>query len=282
MRVGNLFNGIGGFALAASWMGWTNIFHCEIDPFCNKVMKRHFPNSIEHGNIKETDFKAYSGAIDLITGGFPCQPYSTAGKRLGKADERHLWPEMLRAIREISPRWVVGENVRGLISWNGGMVFDEVQINLEAEDYEVLSFLLPACAVNAPHRRERIWFVAHTKSIGKREQADAVNAVTIGGETRPMPSGFGRVGITPDTAREQDRRLQQSGLSTDVGASYQPNEWNLFSSVPAVCRGNDEFPDRVDQLKSLGNAVVPQLVYQIFKAIDQYETLTHQLNIQER
>lgn len=161
MKHASLFSGIGGFDLAAEWMGWENLFHCEWNPFCQTVLKHHFPNSVSYGDITKTDFTIWRERVDVLTGGFPCQPYSTAGKRLGKEDERHLWPEMLRAIREIAPRFVVGENVRGLLSWNGGMVFDEVQTDLEASGYEVLPFLLPACGVNAPHRRDRIWFGAY-------------------------------------------------------------------------------------------------------------------------
>src|ERR1043165_6751383 len=161
MKCGHLFNGIGGFALAANWMGWDNVMHCEIDPFCNKVMNYHFPNSYQYEDIRATDFTIWRGKLDLITGGFPCQPYSTAGKRKGKDDDRHLWPQMLRAIREVQPSYVVGENVRGLANWNGGLVFDEVQADLEAKGYEVLTFLLPAAGTNAPHRRDRIWFVAY-------------------------------------------------------------------------------------------------------------------------
>jgi len=141
-------------------MGWENVFHCEWNPFGQKVLKHYWPEAISYEDITKTDFTIHRGTIDVLTGGFPCQPYSTAGKRLGKEDDRHLWPEMLRAIREIAPRFVVGENVRGLLSWNGGLVFDEVQADLEAQGYEVLPFLLPACGVNAPHRRDRIWFVA--------------------------------------------------------------------------------------------------------------------------
>jgi DNA (cytosine-5)-methyltransferase 1 len=166
MKHASLFSGIGGFELAAEWMGWENIFHCEINTFGKKILKHYWPKSISYDDIKKTDFTIHRGTIDVLTGGFPCQPYSQAGKRLGKEDERHLWPEMLRAIREIQPSYVVGENVRGLTNWNGGVVFDEVQADLEAEGYEVLPFLLPACAVNAPHRRDRIWFVAHRKSNG--------------------------------------------------------------------------------------------------------------------
>ena len=170
MRHGSLFSGIGGFDLAAEWCGWENVFHCEWNTFGQKVLKHHFPKSISYNDITKTDFTIHKGAIDILSGGFPCQPYSNAGKRLGKEDERHLFPEMLRAIREIQPSWVVGENVRGLTNWNGGLVFDEVQTDLEAEGYEVLPFLLPACSVNAPHRRDRIWFIAYSNLYGSNKR----------------------------------------------------------------------------------------------------------------
>ena len=120
MNHASLFSGIGGFDLAAEWMGWENIFHCEWNPFGQQVLKHHFPKSISYHDITKTNFSIHEGTIDVLTGGFPCQPYSSAGKRLGKDDERHLFPEMLRAIKEIKPRWIIGENVRGLISWGGG------------------------------------------------------------------------------------------------------------------------------------------------------------------
>ena len=167
MKHGSLFSGIGGFDLAAEWMGWENLFNCEWEEFPRKVLKHHFPNAKQYGDIKEFNAATYAGRIDILTGGFPCQPYSTAGKRKGKEDERHLWPEMLRVIRECSPRWIVGENVRGLCSWNSGLVFEEVCADLEACGYSVQPFILPACAVNAPHRRDRVWFVAHSDNKGR-------------------------------------------------------------------------------------------------------------------
>jgi len=133
MKHGSLFSGIGGFDLAAEWAGWENVFHCEWNPFGQRVLKHHFPKSISYNDITKTDFTIHKGNIEILSGGFPCQPYSTAGLRKGKEDERHLWPQMLRAIREIKPSWVVGENVRGLINWGGGLVFDGVQTELEAE-----------------------------------------------------------------------------------------------------------------------------------------------------
>jgi len=169
MNHGSLFSGIGGFDLAAEWMGWSNLFHCEWNPFGQKVLHHYWPNAEQFTDITESDFTKYANKIDILTGGFPCQPYSAAGKRLGKEDERHLWPEMLRAIREIKPRWVVGENVLGLVNWNGGMVFEEVQADLEAEGYQVQPYILPACAKNAPHRRDRVWFVAYGNCDGQHQ-----------------------------------------------------------------------------------------------------------------
>jgi DNA (cytosine-5)-methyltransferase 1 len=162
MKHGSLFSGIGGFDLAADWMGWENIFHCEIAEFPRKILNHYWPNADCHEDIKKTDFTKYRGTVDIISGGFPCQPYSAAGKRLGKEDDRHLWPEMLRVIWEVKPQWVVGENVRGLLNWNGGMVFHEVCADLENIGYEVQAFIIPASGINAPHQRERLWIVAHT------------------------------------------------------------------------------------------------------------------------
>ena len=163
---GSLFSGIGGFDLASEWMGWENVFHCEWNEFGKKVLKYYWPNAISYDDITKTDFTIHRGTIDILTGGFPCQPFSMAGKRKGTEDDRHLWPEMLRAIREIQPRFVVGENVPGLVNWDGGLVFEQVQADLENEGYEVQTFILPTCGVNAPHRRDRVWFVANSKHTG--------------------------------------------------------------------------------------------------------------------
>ena len=173
MKHGSLFSGIGGFDLAAEWMGWENVFHCEIAEFPRKILNYYWPNAESYEDIKKTDFTKWCGTVDIISGGFPCQPYSAAGKRLGKEDDRHLWPEMLRVIREVKPQWVVGENVRGLLNWNGGLVFHEVCSDLENIGYEVQAFIIPASGINAPHQRERLWIVAHSVNGGyssRREQ----------------------------------------------------------------------------------------------------------------
>jgi DNA (cytosine-5)-methyltransferase 1 len=179
MKHGSLFSGIGGFDLAADWMGWENIFHCEIAEFPRKILNHYWPNAECHEDIKKTDFTKYCGTVDIISGGFPCQPYSAAGKRLGKEDDRHLWPEMLRVIREVKPQWVVGENVRGLLNWNGGMVFHEVCADLENIGYEVQAFIIPASGINAPHQRERLWIVAHSNGNECNKRGQSINGREI-------------------------------------------------------------------------------------------------------
>ena len=151
----DLFSGIGGFALAARWAGFRTIGFCDNEPFAQAVIKKHWPEVPIHGDIKALDGTAYRG-VTLLTGGFPCQPFSNAGKRRGKDDDRYLWPEMLRVIQEARPAWIVGENVIGII----GLALDQVCSDLEAEGYEVEPIIIPACGVDAPHRRNRVWIIA--------------------------------------------------------------------------------------------------------------------------
>jgi DNA (cytosine-5)-methyltransferase 1 len=213
MRHGSLFSGIGGFDLAAEWMGWENIFHCEWMPFPRQVLHYHFPNSISYEDITKTDFTIHRGSIDILTGGFPCQPYSSAGKRLGKEDERHLWPHMLRAIQEIEPTYVVGENVRGLTNWNGGVVFEEVCIDLENSGYEVQPILLPACSVGAPHRRDRVWFIAtNTTCIGRNKNEWGRN-----GESNE----FNKIGEARTTPNTDNIRLNECKCDNEKFASQR-------------------------------------------------------------
>lgn len=299
MTHGSLFSGIGGFDLAAEWMGWENVFHCEISEFPRKILKHHFPKSICYEDIKKTDFTKHRGEIDIISGGFPCQPYSNAGKRKGKEDDRHLWPEMLRVIREVQPRFVVGENVSGLLTWNNGMVFHEIIADLENEGYETQAFLIPACATNAPHRRDRIWFVAN--SNGTKQRNDIGENIRQEGEIRWAKESnvFGELrsdGITTDTdgkglqrrPHSYGRKKYDKKRGTDeskIGAISENNNQHSisdFSNFPTqspICGGDDGIPTELDgitfskwrneSIKGYGNAVVPQVVYQIFKAIEQ-------------
>jgi DNA (cytosine-5)-methyltransferase 1 len=307
MTHGSLFSGIGGFDLAAEWMGWENKFHCEWNEFGQKVLHYYWPKAELFTDITKSDFTKYANKIDILTGGFPCQPYSSAGKRLGKEDDRHLWPEMLRAIREISPRWVVGENVRGLTNWNGGLVFDEVQADLEAEGYEVLPFLLPACAVNAPHRRDRIWFVAYSNNsrtnIGLRTEREwSKNNNEWQGQPQSEYWKNGKYGNASNTSSmglwhsSNTRKIQEkkiiskekrnkSTLFFKTNDNGHKSNWQNFPTVSPICNGDDGLSNRLDNItfpkwrnesiKAGGNAIVPQVVYQIFKSIEQYERINN-------
>ena len=222
MRHGSLFSGIGGFDLAEEWMGWENVFHCEWNEFGKKVLKHYWPNAESFDDITKTDFTKYEGEIDIISGGFPCQPYSSAGKRKGKEDERHLWPEMLRTIREIKPSFVVGENVRGLTNWNGGMVFDEVCAELEALGYQVAPIIIPACGLGAPHKRERIWFVAYSNgNDGRSTNRESGCEESKTNRTREQSIHFG-IGSTSDerNATNTDRNgLNQCNSNDEINPS---------------------------------------------------------------
>lgn len=260
MTHGSLFSGIGGFDLAARWAGWTNLFNCEIDPFCQTVLACHFPDAKQYSDIRSTNFTFWRGLIDVLSGGFPCQPFSLAGKRKGTEDDRHLWPEMLRAIREISPHWVVGENVLGIVNWSDGLVFEQACVDLEAQGYEVQPYVLPACSVDAPHLRYRTWFVAH------RTDARA-----------------------EDVQRGKDRVLSEQIIADTDGDRLPrcrnkrepPESFSRFPTQSPVCSRNDGLPAGLDgitfpkwrreSIKAYGNAIVPMLAYRIFEMINEYE-----------
>jgi DNA (cytosine-5)-methyltransferase 1 len=287
MRHGSLFSGIGGFELAAEWMGWYNTFHCEFNEFGSKVLSHYWPESKHYGDITKSDFSEFRDRIDILTGGFPCQPYSTAGKRKGKDDARHLWPEMLRVIREVRPRYIVGENVYGLVTWNGGLVFDEVCTDLEAEGYAVWPIVIPAAAVNAPHRRDRVWFVAYSdlsRCEGEREQSesDRENRVINNGRKRiATDSDSTRIPRRPIDTRTSEKIRQGREDIKAIGNIGHIGEWQNFPTQSPVCSGDDGLPSELDgitfskwrneSIKAYGNAIVPQVVYQIFKAIEDHD-----------
>jgi DNA (cytosine-5)-methyltransferase 1 len=268
MRHGSLFSGIGGFDLAAEWMGWENVFHCERDAYCRKILKHYWPDAISYEDITKTDFSIHRGRIDILTGGFPCQPFSVAGKRKGKEDARYLWPEMLRAIREIQPCFIVGENVGGLVNWSRGMVFEQVQADLETEGYESAAFILPACAVNAPHRRDRIWFIAHAKDFQRHSEREEIQQRRTRGEAWSGVNGNGLQGIIANT---EQRRCKECRRETVSEISYNSFQEEWLQVEPLLCRGNDGLSNWMDRIKALGNAIVPQVAYEIFKAIEKTE-----------
>ena len=291
MTHGSLFSGIGGFELAAEWSGFTNVFSCEIEPFNQRVLKHYWPNSDLHTDVKEFPASDYTGRIDILTGGFPCQPYSTAGKRLGKEDDRHLWPFMLEIIREIAPTYVVGENVRGLVNWSDGLVFEEVCADLEASGYDVQPFILPAAGVGAPHRRDRVWFVAYAKNI-RREQTESAGRERREHEPNNWnevrhsldTDGGGRYAAYTNNSRLQGRKNDRVINPSEPGRNEQLarricSVWEEFPTQPPLCGGDDGLPTELDgitfskwrnqSIKAYGNAIVPQVAYQIFQAIKQ-------------
>lgn len=293
MRHIGLFAGIGGFELAARWMGWNTIAWSEWDPFCQKVLSYHFPEAKGYGDIKQADFTQYRGQCDILTGGFPCQPYSTAGKRLGKEDERHLWPEMLRVIREVRPRWIVGENVRGLLSWNEGVVFEEVCSDLESEGYEVQAFIIPAAGVGAPHRRERVWIIANASDCrcGGRACEQCANRWNElfpreykGSKMGSEVTRCSREWLTTNATSKRPRGSNfTESTFRDCSGYGQENLWENFPTISPVCRGDDGLPSELDgitfpkwrkeSIKAYGNAIVPQVAYQLFQAIKNTKSL---------
>jgi len=271
-----------------------NILHSDL----NSQTASPFVNDATMGFIGEKQ-------IDILTAGIPCQPASCAGKRKGKGDDRWLWGETFSIIRKIHPRWIILENVRGILSLERGVVFDNLLSELESYGYEVQPFIIPACAVNAPHRRDRVWIVAYTSRIqsGWEEQRTIGERIRVcsesipqdvadmqGRESREQETGDGRkslIGAGQDVAdgivnpkgATHGKNCDGGGadcqqdngnvLGNDFGNGSQTLRW--WSIEPDVGRVAHGIPSRVDRLKSLGNAIVPQVAVEIFRAIKAVE-----------
>lgn len=253
LKLLDLFSGIGGFSLAASWTGAIEtIAFCEIEPFCQKVLKKHWPNVPIFPDITKLRGDEV-GTVDILTGGFPCQPFSCAGKQRGKDDDRYLWKEMFRIIQETKPTYIIGENVPGIIE----LALEDCFLDLEAEGYEVQTFIIPACAVNAPHRRDRVWIVAHGASARLERPAmaslqRACDRFAVCCEDVPNTYGLRVEGERPE---QQTTRLNQCDWM---------HWWDIEPDVGRVAHG---IPHRVDKLRGLGNSIVPQVVYQLLQGI---------------
>ncbi len=353
---GSLFSGIGGPEIAAEIMGWKNVFHCEINPFGRKILDYWFPNSKSYEDITKTDFREWQGKINVLTGGFPCQPFSCAGQRKGAEDDRYLWPEMLRAIREIQPDWVVGENVAGILTMvqpgsetalgreeslfgevdrertlhRQEYVVETVCNDLEREGYSVQPVVIPACAVGAPHRRDRVWFIAKraatdstdagTETV-QRERKDGVlsdkyvthtdgkklqkrletgrrtdeaenrarmdNGIERFGSLRnaPYSSSEGLSTLRFPTSIEKKKRENEDGCSVQPAGNVRrtpfAERWKNFPTQSPVCSRDDGIFTGLDgiafskwrqeSIKAYGNAIVPQVMYEIFLAIESIE-----------
>lgn len=347
MNHASLFSGIGGAEVAASMMGWQNLFHCEILEFPRKVLQYWFPNSESYEDITKTDFHQWQGKVDVLTGGFPCQPFSVAGRRKGEDDNRYLWPQMLRAIREIKPTWIVGENVAGIRTMvepgkeikvgrtddlfeenyiyreESRFTLEKICKELEAAGYSVQPLNIPACSVGAPHRRERIWIVAKRTDAGaetlqyeRKNRVHASKSPSYAYSNRQRKwknkqKSFSRCCRTSnlgsccktrtlaDSLRHRSYKVHKdlqpkfsdgeksNGIGNqwnDTFSIFQKEDfWKDFPTQSPVCRGNDGIPFDVDSLtisfpkwrqesiKAYGNAWVPQVAYEIFRAIEAEE-----------
>jgi len=352
LTLGSLFAGIGGFELAATWAGITPVWSNEIDPFCCKVLRKNFNHEIIEEDIRSLTANANTGQfnkqkkqiqtrrkaadgldtrkpicvkqVDIISGGFPCQPFSHAGKRKGKHDDRHLWPEMLRIIREVRPRWIVAENVAGLVSMENGETLERIFIDLEDSGYNTEAFLIPACGVGAWHRRDRVWIVAHNDRFGwgnrgieKKRDRSQIKAGRLhinvsntpakglqnrGGSPVGQPgtkqeferqgSEYGRLQNVPDSRRigqekyeKQTAGIEQYSENNQRDRQPEPRLGRMASRVSSWLDGYwDSEPEgiprvatgvknRVHRLKAMGNSIVPQVAYQLFKAIVEHENI---------
>lgn len=320
----DLFSGIGGFALAAEWAGFRTVAFCEIDAYCQADLKKNFgavPDSAgerrgarrpESDDARQacigsdsvpifSDIFDFRGAeyrgVSLLTGGFPCQPFSVTGKRGGAKDDRHLWPEMLRVIDEARPAWVLGENVPGIIP----MELDNVLSDLEAIGYACRPFTIPACAVDAKHRRDRLWIVAHDTRIqsGRKDERAERERVGEGGQSIAGNLSYAR--CERDRANQSESKCGSSETSDDCALRQDVSDtsgdgcrqvvksitggtatqraireieygscadgWARWEPEPSVGRVANGIPNRVDRLRGLGNAIVPQVAYEILKVI---------------
>lgn len=278
MNALSLFSGIGGIDLACEWVGIETIAFCEREPFCQKVLTKHWPDKPIYDDVctltKERLEADGIGTIDLIHGGYPCQPFSVAGDRKGTEDDRHLWPEVFRLIQAIAPRWFVGENVAGHVT----LGLDIVLADLESIGYEWETFVLPAMAVGAPHRRDRVFIVAHSNSERWEKHYTATSSSKLGQRTR-------RDFETVLSNANRKSRLQANSTISTIGSERRPRydaSWSDWGgktgtywdvSEPPIFGVADGIPDHMDRVKALGNAVVPHQIYPVLAAIKQIDDM---------
>lgn len=300
----DLFAGIGGFSLALEEVfneAKINHIFCEWEHFPSAVLKKHWPNGKFYGDIADlianTNSQGHKSSVDeeqnltILTGGFPCQPFSHAGRRKGTADDRYQWPNMFQVIQNVKPDWVIAENVRGLATWNDGMVLEQVCTDLESEGYEVQPFIIPACAVNAPHRRDRIWIIANcansrTKGLQKQEISpdDPTNTSSERLRGRSLRGRQDR-----EWQMDEDKRQRAEVRGQNQGRSRRDwnQDWREVAAATCNARMDDGLSREVDgvsysfakwrngSIKAYGNAIVPQVAMEIFRAIK----MTVELNL---
>ena len=293
LKILDLFSGLGGFSLGLERTGhFKTVAFCDNDKYSNLVLQKHWKGVKIYNDVKEiTKEKLIADGIqlpDIITGGFPCQPFSVAGKQAGTDDDRHLWPVMFRIIQELTPRWVIGENVKGLTNIQDGVVFETVCSDLEGEGYEVRAFNIPAAGVGAPHRRERIWIVAHAKRYNKIDEIGGSDETSRGiQEEHRQDDSSARLTSRTSSIRQSNNRHDVANTESSIGydneavtrnggsstqevfgdGSSISGEGSWWHTEPDVGRVAHGIPGRVYRLKGLGNSIVPKIAEEIGKAI---------------
>ena len=265
MRHVDLCSGIGGFALGFQWAGLSpqpQLF-CDIEPWCRSILQQHWPNVPVASDVKElsNDPDRNVPDCDILTAGYPCQPFSAAGKRKGTEDDRHIWPYILKIVASKRPTWCVFENVYGHIS----LGLDEVLTDLEHEGYTTRTFVVPACGVNAPHKRNRVWIIAHTDNPrqptdeGESRTSKEGNNTGRLCENVPDTQSIGIQGLWP-SGKQESHSYEGQKISMCDSEGRRQTDWDVEPNVGRVANG---IPKRVDRIKGLGNAIVPQIAERI-------------------
>ena len=278
LKILDLFSGLGGFSLGLERTGhFETVAFCDNDKYSNLLLQKHWKGVKIYNDVKELkgeEIIKEHGTIDIVVGGFPCQPFSIAGARKGTDDNRHLWPEMFRIIKELKPRWVIGENVKGLVNLQNGLVFETVCTDLEGEGYEVRAFNIPAAGVGAPHRRERIWIVANSRrtlrqgtELREKNEDETRKENADQHQRSNSPSKSNVANANSERQQEQCRTesVQKEGNEPQRSSSQARHAG--WESEPDVGRVANGIPGRVHRLKALGNSIVPKIAEEIGRAI---------------
>ena len=281
----DLFSGLGGFSLGLEATGgFETVAFCDIEKFSRKVLKKHWPNVKQYKDIKELTYEQIKedtlAPIDIVTGGYPCQPFSIAGSQRGEKDTRHLWPDMFRIVKECKPTWVIGENVSGHIK----LGLDTVLQDLESEGYSVRAFSISASSIGANHQRERVWIIAHSNMENTRQHGRRIESTWDTESIGPRTSEETEWSPNSDKVNGSSERASLVGESSDTNSqglqgrrseqqlreneTERPTSWDSWwESEPSVGRVANGIPHRVDRLKGLGNSLVPAIPYAIGHAI---------------
>ena len=281
----DLFSGLGGFSLGLEATGgFETVAFCDIEKFPRKVLKKHWPNVKQYKDIKELTYEQIKedtlAPIDIITGGYPCQPFSIAGSQLGEKDKRHLWPDMFRIVKECRPTWVIGENVSGHIK----LGLDTVLQDLESEGYSTRAFSISASSIGANHQRERVWVIGHADVEDTRQHVRGIESSWDTESLRPRTSEETEWTTNPDQINGSGQGAEAMGESSDTYSqrlqgrrseqqlqkdeTERPSSWERWWQFePDVGRVANGVPQRVDRLKGLGNSLVPAIPYMIGHSI---------------